>query len=526
MKISSENPLASLNQTASVLLAAAVCDLFPGVLLVRGQGGETCFYYDFIFPFEFQENFTSLIEERMRLIIREKRTLSSMEMMPSNAASLMQHRGQGIVAERLDSLQSALAQMCKMGEFVDFCPFPFQKDLHIPFLKIFEAFPLGIARKKIIRIVGAAAMEKDLLKSLAKKTSHSSLSHLNLAREMGLLEPMAEEGLWFWRPRGEVLREQLLAWWRQEHKKQNFSLISSPTPWIGEGGEESVRKSHREYFLKCASPKVAEATWLLSAEEKDPTLGLFSTAAYFADRAHLFCSEEKVLQECISSLHFILKIPKILGFEFQIVLSVSSLGAQKARSRGMSLFQQALEKVGIDYTIEKDYRVGTLASIDVRFADSLGRRWTGPFLSVPEAEMPMGKGCMLIRSTFGSLERLTALLLEKTGGWLPLWLAPEQVRVLVANSNVEAYANEVLEALRTQGVRATLESSEEKLKTQLYRAILEKIPYVILLGERETKTRSLTVRSNGETEEQSFTLEEFCKRLKAEMGSGHSEFTN
>src|SRR4029077_8220703 len=136
-------------------------------------------------------------------------------------------------------------------------------------------------------------------------------------------------------------------------------------------------------------------------------------------------------------------------------LSVSSEGAQKARSKGQALLRQALEKVGIDYVVEKNYRVGILASVEVRFADSLGRGWTGPFLSVPE------KGSMLIRSTFGSLERLTALLLEKRGGWLPLLLAPEQVRILVASSNAESYADQVFETLRTHGVRATFESGEE-----------------------------------------------------------------
>lgn len=393
-------------------------------------------------------------------------------------------------------------------------------------MKILEGFPLGVSDRKIIRIVGAAAHDKNILKAIAKRPAHSSLSHLSLAREMGLLEPMEEDGLWFWRPKGVALRQQLIEWWQQGHVRQNFSLISTPASLIGEGGEDSIRRSHREYFLRCGDSKVAETSWISSGEIGDPTLGLFSTTAFYADRAHLFCSEEKLLQESISSLHFILKIPKILGFEFEIVLSVSSEGAQKARSKGMSLFQQTLEQAGVDYTVEKDYRIGTLASIDVRLVDSLGRRWTGPFLSIPEAGMPAGKGCMLTRSAFGSLERLTALLLEKKGGWLPLWLAPEQARILVASGKAEIYANEVLQTLRAQGVRATVESGEEKLKTQLYRAILEKVPCVILLGEREAKAKSLTVRFNGEIEEQNLTLDEFCTRLKAEIGSGNSELKN
>lgn len=524
MKSSLENHLARLNQTGAILLVAAVCDLFPDVLLMGGQGGGDRFYYDFIFPFEFQETFLAMIEERMRHLIREKRSVQHLEMMPSNAAAMMKHHGQEIIAEKLSQLECALVSMCKMGEFVAYCPLPFQKNLQLPYLKVFESFPLNLPGRKTIRIVGAVSEQKETLKELAKH-SYASHCHLTLAKQLGLFEPMDEEGMWFWRPRGEALRELLVEWWRQEHLKQNFSLISSPTSFLGEGKEVDLSKSHQQYFLRCGEPKVAEMAWILSAETPDPTSGLFSPGAFFADRAHLFCSEEKVLQECISSLHFILKMPKLLDFEFEIVLSVPSSGAQKTRTKRVALLQQALENNGLDYTVEKTYRFGSMASIEVRIADALGRRWTGPFLSLSTAEIPGGSGCILTWSTFGSLERWTALLLEKRGGWLPLWLAPEQVRILVASRNVNPYANEVLQVLRTQEVRATIESSQEKLKTQLYQAIQERVPYVVLLGEREEKTKSLTVRGINK-DEQNISLEVFCTRLKVESRSGNSELTN
>ena len=519
----SHNACAPLNQTAAILMAAAVCDLFPGTLIVEGQGTPNCFFYDFVFPFEFQPQLIPLIEEQMRLIIREKRAIRTLEMMPSNAAALMEHSGQKMAAERLARVEQAVVQMCQIGEFRAYCPFPVLDKLAIDFFKIIERFPLNMSGRKIIRIVGAAAYDKESVKALGKQVSFSSRSHLTLAREVGFFEPMEEEGLWFWRPKGEILRRQLLDWWRSEHKTQNFSLIASPTSLIGEGGEESVRLSHQEYFLRLDAPKVAEVVWISSRDHVDSGAGLFSPKAFTADRAHLFCSDENLLDECISSLHFIFAIPKILGFEFEIVLSVSSEGAQKARARGAALLQKALEKVGVDYVVEKNYRMGILASVEVRFADSLGRRWTGPFLSVPEKALPMDRGNILVRSTFGSLERLVALLLEKRGGWLPFWMAPEQVRVLIASTNAGSYAKQVFDALKAQGVRATLESGEDTLKARIYRAILEKVPYIILLGEREEKAASLTVRAYGENEEESLSLDEFYMRLKREMRSGNSE---
>jgi threonyl-tRNA synthetase len=517
MEISSENPTVSLNQTAALLLAVAVVELFPDVLLIGGQGTSKYFYHDFVFPFEFKSDFLFLIEERMRLILREKRSFRSMEMMPSNAAALMLHQRQSIAAERLMHIQRATVQMVQIGDFAIFSPQHSLENLSIPFFKIFEGYPLALSEPKAFRIVGSASLDKEKLKEIAKQQPISLQSHLKLAPEMTLCEPMEELGMWYWRARGEQVRQQLLNLWRNKFEKENFELISSPTSFIKEGGEESIRQSHREYFSRFGSPKIAEMALILNEDFDDPSFGLLSPKAFFGDRAHLFCSEEKLLEECISSLPFILKIPKILGFEFEIVLSVSSEGTQKAKARGSALFRQVLEKTDHLYTIEKEYRTGTLASIEVRFADSLGRRWTGPYLSLPDVALPPGKGRMLTLSAFGSLERMCALLLEKKGGWLPLWLAPQQVRILVANRKTDPYANKVYEVLSHQGIRVTLDNGEEKLKTRLYRAVIEKVPYLLLLGEREEKAKMLTMRAYGENEEQTLSLDEFCMRLKREI---------
>jgi threonyl-tRNA synthetase len=526
MVIFSENSLAPLNQTTAALLAVAIVELFPDTLIVSGQGTPKYFYYDFVFSFEFKSHFIPLIEERMRLIIREKRPVRSLEMMPSNAASLMHHHHQRIAAERVLEVQRATVQMLQIGEFAVLCSQPFLEEFSIFFFKIFEGYPLEVTGISTTRIVGAASLDKETLKKMAKQPPISSQSHLKLARDMKFCEPMEEAGMWYWRPQGEKFRQQLIKFWQNAFVEQNFNLISSPTSWIGDGGERSICQSHRDYFLRFGEAKIAELVGISNAEFSDPSLGLFSPKAFSGDRAHLFCSDEKLLEECISSLRFILKIPKILGFEFETVLSVSRIGTQKAKAKGSALFRQVLEKVGVDYTVEKEFQAGTLASIDIRFADALGRRWTGPFLSMPDILMPSEKDSVLTLSAFGSLERTCALLLERQGGWLPLWLTPQQVRILVAHRKTDLYANEVYEILNAQGIRVTLESSEEKLKTRLYRAIVEKVPYILLLGEREEKAKVLTIRAHGESEEQILSLDEFCRRLKREIGSGNSEFKN
>lgn len=522
MEISSEHPTASLNQTAAVLLAAAVLEIFPNALLINAEGTLKYFFCDFFFPFELTSHFLSLIEERMRLILKEKRAFRSMEMMPSNAAELLHHHRQRMAAEKVMQMQRATVHMAQIGDLAVFCPqHHVLEDLFIPFFKILESYSL--AEPNPIRIVGSAFSDKEKLKEIAKQPVISSQSHLKLMHEMALCGPMEERGMWIWRPKGEQLRQQLLHLWRDTFRKENFELISSPTSFMSNA---KIRQNHREYFSRFGSPKIAEMAWISNEDFHDSSEGLLSPKAFFGDCAHIFCPEEKLLEECISSLPFILKIPKILGFEFEIVLSVSSEGSRKAKTIGSTLFRQVLEKADLNYTIEKEYRTGLLSSINICFMDSLGRRWIGPYLSLPDVAVPLGKGSVMTLSAFGSLERVCALLLEKKGGWLPLWLAPQQVRILVANRKTGPYANRIYEALNTQAVRVTLDNSEEKLKTRLYRAMIEKVPYVLLLGEREEKAKLLTIRAYGESEEQTLSLDEFCMRLKREIESGNSEFKN
>jgi len=513
--------LAPLNQTAALLMAAAVTELFPGALLVGGQGTSDRFFYDFEFPFDFQENFICMIEERMRMIIREKREIRLLEMVPSNASVMLRHHGQPLLAESVLELRRALVEMCQIGPFICYSPHPVLSEVTIPFFKLLEFSPLG---KRGVRIVGAAATEKEELKRLAKQPSSSSRCHLKVGSELKMFTALDVEGHMIWHPRGELLRQRLIQWWKEEHVKQKFSFITSPAAFIGSGGEGSLTLAHKEYFFQFGTARLAEVALVSTPEKCDPTLGFLAPKAFFADRAHLFCLDEKLLEECISSLQFILTIPKILGFEYETVLTLSSDGPQKMRARAATLLKEALHSVGVAYTIEKGDCPGSLASVAICFADALGRRWTGPYLSIPAEPMPAGKGSMLIRSTFGSLERITALLLEHRGGWLPLSLAPEQVRILVVTEQSGDYAEQVCKRLQAEGLRTVVVSGD--LNRRLYEAMKEKVPYVLLLGKKEAAAQTLTVRAHGESKEQILSLDEFCMQVKCEMGSETSEPTN
>ncbi len=490
-----------LNSTASLLLAAAGCELFPDTQILGGRGTEKYFYADFVFPFEFKNDFLPLIEERMRLILREKRGVRSTEMMPANAAALMQHRRQNLLAGRLLNMHQSTVPVAQIGDFI--LPFAQAEDLSIPHLKILECQPLG--QNKAIRIIGAAATDKETLKTIAKQPFPASRSHQKLASETALFCPSEEEGLWIWQPKGEQVKHQLLNVWREEMTKQNFSFISCPVP--------ATLHAHKNYFERFGTPKLAEWAWIFNEEFNDPNDGLLSPKAFFSDRAHIFSTEEKLLEDSISSLRFILKIPKILGFEFEIVLSVSNGGAQKKKAKKSAILRLALEEEGLDYSVENQCRFGELASIDIRFADSLGRKWTGPTLSLPnDAD---GSDVLAI-SAFGPLERMCALLLEKNEGWLPFWLAPEQVRILTVGDQKGPFADEVERVLKARGLRLAKEAGKDKLNARLYQAVLEKVPYVLLLGANEEKTKTISLRAYGESDEKRLTLDEFCESLEKE----------
>jgi len=526
-----ENPNLILQSTASFLLAAAVVELFPDVQISGGQGTEKYFYRDFVFPFEFNPEFLPLIEERMRLIVREKRAVRLTEMMTGNAASLMQHRQQSLLAQQLLNTRQATLPMVQIGDFIIPHAQPILDELAIPHLKILECYPLN--QKRSVRIVGAAALDKDKLKQIAKEPSVGSRSHQKVASEMALFCAAEEEGQWVWRPKGERLRHLLLELWRNEMSGQNFNLICSSMPHNGNGNGDELLLAYAKRFQ---ASKVAESSWFSNDEYADSNDGLLSPKSYFDDRALLFCTEEKLLEECISSLRFILKIPKILGFEFEIVLLVSSEGAHKTKAKKAAILRQALEEAGLNYSVEKQTRPGKYAGIDVRFADSLGRKWTGPALSLPDTRKLTAECPLLAISLLGPLERMCALLLEKDEGWLPFWLAPEQVRILVASHQKGVFANEVEETLKSRGIRTTTVAGEGKLKACLFQAFLEKVPFILLLGDKEERTKTVAFRAYGEREERRLSLEDFCAKLRAVntkleadnigMMSGNSEFKN
>lgn len=404
-----------MQQMAVQYLFVAIRELFPKAVLMNGEGTFRCFYCDVRFPFSFQEEILPLIEERMRRILRENPSIRIFEMVPSNAATLLRRQEQREWARRIEAFPASTVQMSQIKEMVNPSSFEEDPSEHLFNFKLLEGFNLPIGGLVVTRLVGAVSEDKKILKALVKGEKPSQRDHRKILNTLGWLHLVNEQGLWMWLPQGEKVKQRLISWWEKEHLAQGFSRISSPALFLEGGVEEGLLKCHRECFAVTSQNKTAELCQVPSSEDSDVLEGLFLTGSSFTDRAYVHCLQEKLLEEVTSSLQFILKIPKILSFEFELSLSVSDVEDKKGRQEAVALFKAVLKKLGFPFSVGKIHERGVYARIDVLICDALGRRWRGPFLGLSVKEgLPV-----LIRSAFGSMERLVGLILERTQGEIP-----------------------------------------------------------------------------------------------------------
>ncbi|MDR2540052.1 MAG: hypothetical protein LBC45_05660 [Chlamydiales bacterium] len=410
------------NQIHSLLLAAAVVELFPKALLVEGRGTESCFFYDIVFPFDFKPHLLGVIEDRMRMIYKEDRVLRSLEMAPHNAALWMEHQKQYLIAKKLKRYSCSLVIMGQIGEFATWVPhlsLPAKRAAFTAKLK--ESFFICSFIPRLVRIVGIANSS-----CKQKRSFWQGHNHLQLICDMELFMPLEHQEGWVWLSKAEVLKEFFISYWKKESIKENVALITSPYLLAPAEDFNPVIAYHKQVFQNSQKKmnRLAELAWVTNPDPSDMQQGLFQSFYHLADFTHLFCSKENLLKECISSLQFILKIPKILGFEFEIVLRGSYSKMRKKSDMRLSIMQVALKKLQLEYRIEEKGRSSCIERIEIHIADSLKRWWQGPFLSL----LKDGQEVILLRSMFGNLERMIGLLVEQTGGKLPLWLTSENVR--------------------------------------------------------------------------------------------------
>jgi threonyl-tRNA synthetase len=474
---------------AAHLLTAALLELYPDVLLDRI--GETAhgFYCDFVIPFALGEAELPLIEERMRKLAKEKLPIKTMEMVSKSAAALMQHCGQDLQAEALIE-EEGLVSLIKIGEFVaPGSPLPFTFSDQGGAFALLSAQRLG---DSTFRLLGAAYPNKPALKEFLKRLrDYPAYDHVQLAQELALT---ADEGagFWSWLPRGEVLRQQLVAWWQEEHAKRAFQFLSTPR-CNQEGISPYIEMA--QMHAKKGKEASAELSFALLEVADDQLKGMLNPRGAFIDQAFLFCPGDQLFEKTISSLQFILKIPKLFGLKFQVVLC----------SKRGGILERALEQCKLPFTrIE-----GKSQRVEIQIEDALGCMWTGPSLNLHRES--------IVYSCFGSLERFVALLIEQKEGLLPFWLAPEQLRVFALGKENEQSAQELAGRLKAAGFRAQCDCSPDRLAKRMHDALRERIPYCIVTGDKEKSSRAVSVRSYGQTKEEAMSEDALLEKLLREL---------
>ncbi|HSX03223.1 MAG TPA: hypothetical protein VLG76_00670 [Rhabdochlamydiaceae bacterium] len=412
--------LNALRRTASRVLAAAVTEVFPSSLLIDGRDHQGGFYYDFSFPFVFQKEFIALIEEKMRALVKSGTSIDLLEMMPANAGEFLRHHKQPNRAQMAVEHSGMLIEIFQMAGFVDPCPGPYLSN--VDEIKAFRLYDATQQSDQTVRIWGTAFFSVQELKDhfRGKSKKKPPAGHIELGTQMDLFSSYQEK-FWRWHPKGERIKQIFLNLWRKWHQEEGFHFLSTPHP----SSALELTQAHLDFTLKRPSIsfpyKIAEMNHF-TEEGAKAYEGLLASKEYSADVAHIFCDEETLLQNTISSLQFMRKFSKLFPFEVKWALAPS-----QAKKKKVDILKRALEVLEIDYSIDERKKPANGPEVSLLVQDGLGREWSLSTLRLESLllEKVGFQGALIVRSLFSSVERWIALLLERTQGELPFWLSSE-----------------------------------------------------------------------------------------------------
>jgi threonyl-tRNA synthetase len=537
-----------LRHSAAHLLAEAARRLYPGTKVAIGPPIENGFYYDFEFPEPISDGDLPRLEEEIRREIEEGREWERSEVDRDEARRFFEQEEEPYKLELVDSVDGELS-LYKQGDFVDLCRGPHLQDSKpikaVKLLSLAGAYWRGDETKpQLTRVYGTAFYDpKDLEEHLRRLEEAKRRDHRRLAKELGLVDfSDLAPGMPFWHPRGMVIWNVLEDLRRHENAKRGYDEVRTPQLydsdlWRTSGHWDKFRENMftleaegHEYGLKpmncpghCVlygqTPhsyrelplRLAEAGNLHRNELSGALHGLLRVRHFVQDDAHIYCTPEQVEDEVLGCLDYAFYLYELLGLDVHAELSTrpeDRLGKDEEWDHAEGALASALERQGLEYRVGEGEGIFYGPKIDMHMADSLGRSWQISTIQL-DFQMPARFGLtyqgddnaehtpvMIHRALLGSLERFVGIYLEHTGGELPLFLAPEQVRVLPVSEAHRADAESLADDLRVHGFRAGVDERDETLGRRIRDAELFKIPYVVVWGERES-LESLALRRRG-----------------------------
>jgi threonyl-tRNA synthetase len=539
-----------LRHSAAHLLAEAARRLYPGTKVAIGPPIENGFYYDFEFPEPVTEEALERLEEEIRREIAEGREWERFEVSREEARERFVAEQEPYKLELVDAAEGDIS-FYKQGDFVDLCRGPHLQNSKpikaVKLLSLAGAYWRGDETKpQLTRVYGTAFYDpKDLEEYLHRLEEAKRRDHRRLAKDLALVDfSELAPGMPFWHPRGMVIWNVLEDLRRRENAKRGYHEIRTPQLydsdlWRTSGHWDKFRENMftleaegHEYGLKpmncpghCVlygqTPhsyrelplRLAEAGNLHRNELSGTLHGLLRVRHFVQDDAHIYCTPEQVEDEVLGCLDFAFFLYELLGLDVRAELSTrpeNRLGTDEEWDKAEGALAAALERQGLAYQVSEGEGIFYGPKIDMHMSDSLGRSWQISTIQL-DFQMPARFGLtyqgddnaehtpvMIHRALLGSLERFIGIYLEHTGGDLPLFLAPEQVRVLPVSDPYRADAESLADDLRVHGFRASVDEREETLGRRIRDAELYKIPYVVVWGERESLDALALRRRGGE----------------------------
>jgi threonyl-tRNA synthetase len=539
-----------LRHSAAHLLAEAARRLYPGTKVAIGPPIENGFYYDFEFPEPISEEALERLEEEIRREIAEGREWERWEVDRDEAKRYFEQEGEPYKVELVNAAEGGIS-FYKQGDFVDLCRGPHLQNSKpikaVKLLSLAGAYWRGDETKpQLTRVYGTAFYDpKDLEEYLHRLEEAKRRDHRRLAKDLALVDfSELAPGMPFWHPRGMVIWNVLEDLRRRENAKRGYYEIRTPQLydsdlWRTSGHWDKFRENMftleaegHEYGLKpmnCPGHcllygqtphsyrelplRLAEAGNLHRNELSGTLHGLLRVRHFVQDDAHIYCTPEQVEDEVLGCLDFAFYLYELLGLDVRAELSTrpeNRLGTDEEWDKAEGALAAALERQGLAYRVSEGEGIFYGPKIDMHMSDSLGRSWQISTIQL-DFQMPARFGLtyqgddnaehtpvMIHRALLGSLERFIGIYLEHTGGDLPLFLAPEQVRVLPVSDPYRADAESLADDLRVHGFRSSVDEREETLGRRIRDAELYKIPYVVVWGERESLDALALRRRGGE----------------------------
>lgn len=561
--------------TASHIMAQAVKRLYPDVKLTIGPSIENGFYYDFDcgdIPFTTED--LEKIEKEMKKIVKEGLVLEKFELSADEATKMMQEKDEPYKVELIaeHAGKGEAISFYKQGEFTELCAGP-----HLMTVSPVKAFKLtqctgaywraDANNKMLCRVYGTAFPKASMLEEYLKMLEEAKKrDHRKLGKELELFTILEEgPGFPFFLPKGMILKNLLVDYWREIHRKAGYYEIATPiilsrTLWERSGHWDHYKENmyttkidDEDFAIKpmnCPGGMLVYKTKMRSYKDLPLRMGelgivhrhelsgalhgLMRVRNFTQDDAHIFMTKEQIKDEIKNVVNLIDSVYKTFGFEYHIELSTqpeNSIGEKEDWDIATDALRDAITELGYDYEVNEGDGAFYGPKLDFHLKDCLGRTWQCGTIQLDfqlperfELEYTGSDGekhrpIMIHRVVFGSIERFIGIITEHFAGAFPMWLAPVQVKFLpVADRHLD-YVNKIKEQFENAGIRCEVDDRSEKVGFKIRNAQLEKVPYMILAGDKDIENGTISIRSRKNGDEGACTVEEFIKRAKEEVAN-------